>query len=122
MTSKAIIFHNPRCSKSREALGLLQHSNREIEVIEYLKNTPSQADLEKLIKFLGIKPFDLIRKGEPIFKSKFKDKKRSDKQWIETMLKYPELIERPIVVSGNKAVIGRPPSLVLDLLNSGKDI
>jgi arsenate reductase (glutaredoxin) len=117
MSNKILIFHNPQCSKSREALDLLHQSSCEIEVVEYLKNTPSKEELEKLIKLLGIKPVDLVRKSEEIFKTMFKDKKLSDQKWIEAMVNYPKLIERPIVINDGKAVIGRPPSLVLDIIS-----
>lgn len=116
MSQKTIIFHNPSCSKSCESLDLLQNSGTEIEVIHYLEDTPSAKELEKLIKLLGIKPHDLVRKGEEIYLTNFQGKSLSDHEWIEAMIQFPILIERPIVVQGNKALIGRPPKLVLDLL------
>ncbi len=110
------IYHNPRCSKSRETLSLLKDNQQNPEIILYLENPPSNKELTNLIKLLGIKPVELVRKGEAIFKEQYKGKELTDNQWIEAMIKYPKLIERPIVVQGNKAVIGRPPSNALDLL------
>ena len=109
------IWHNPRCSKSREALKLLEEEGIEPQIRQYLKETPSEQEVNDLIKKLGIKPEQLIRKGEAIFKENFKGKTLSNEEWIKAMVEYPKLIERPIVISGDKAVIGRPPSLVLDL-------
>lgn len=116
MDKKIKIYHNPRCSKSRQALHLLDESGADIEVIEYLKETPSIEELTEIIKKLGVNPVELIRKGEEIFKTNFKGKTLSDSEWVEAMLTYPKLIERPIVVKGDKAVIGRPLDAVKDLL------
>jgi len=110
------IYHNPRCSKSRQSLQLLQDKGINPEIIEYLKTPPSVDEITELIAMLGIKPEALIRKGEAVFKENFKGKTLTDQQWIEAMAKFPKLIERPIVVEGKKAVIGRPPTLVLDLI------
>ena len=111
-----IIYHNPRCSKSRQALSMLQEKGIKPEIIEYLKTPPTQKELTALIKKLGIKPEQLVRKGEAIFKEKYKGKNLSDTEWIAAMVEHPKLIERPIVIEGNKAVIGRPPESVLDLV------
>lgn len=110
------ILHNPRCTKSRETLKILQDANVEIEVVEYLKNVPTASELEEIIVKLGIKPFELVRKGEMIFKEQFKGKSLTDGEWIQAMVEFPKLIERPIVIKGNKAEIGRPPERVLNLL------
>lgn len=110
------IFHNPRCRKSRETLALIQDAGTEVEIIEYLNDVPSATELKAVIEKLGISPVDLLRKGEAIFKEQFKGKSLTDGQWIEAMVANPKLIERPIVVKGGKAVIGRPPEKVLDLL------
>lgn len=109
------IFHNPRCSKSREALGLLRENGIEPEIREYLKQPPSETELTALLKKLNIQAVDLIRKGETLFKEQFKGKDLSNEEWIRALAAHPVLIERPIVINGNKAVIGRPPSLVLTL-------
>ncbi|MFT6871407.1 MAG: arsenate reductase [Roseivirga sp.] len=110
------ILHNPRCAKSRETLKILQASSADIEIVEYLKDVPTVSDLEDIINKLGIKPFDLVRRGETIFKEQFKGKSLTDREWVEAMVQYPKLIERPIVIKGDKAELGRPPERVLSLL------
>lgn len=110
------IYHNPRCRKSRETLELLQEKGVEPEIILYLENPPTKQELKTVLEMLGIKPEQLVRKGEPVFKEKFKNKKLTDAQWIDAMIAYPKLIERPIVVEKGKAVIGRPPENVLELI------
>ena len=110
------IYHNPRCRKSRETLQIITDHKIEPEIVEYLKNVPSKTELKGVIKLLGIKAEELIRKGEPIFKENFKGKTLSEDQWIDAMLENPKLIERPIVIKGTKAIIGRPPDKVLDLI------
>ena len=117
---KVTIFHNPRCSKSREAMGLLEDSNCEIEVVEYLKETPTKKELKDLLMKLGLKPFDLVRTKEDIFIKKFKDKKFTDAEWLQIIVENPILLERPIIIDGYKAVIGRPVEKVVDLLNRKK--
>jgi arsenate reductase len=111
------IYHNPRCSKSREGLGLLEEQGAEVEVIHYLKTPPTQEELMEIIRKLDIQPLDLIRKNEKIFKEKYRGKTLSDNDWIAAMVANPILIERPIVFNETKAIIGRPPSLVLTILN-----
>lgn len=110
------IWHNPRCRKSREALELLQGNGQTPEVIEYLKNPPTRKELKDIVGLLNIKPEDLVRKGEQIFKDKYKGKSLTDEQWMDALLENPVLIERPVVISGKKAVIGRPPEKVLELI------
>lgn len=110
------IYHNPRCRKSRETLALIEEKGTDPEIILYLENPPSKKELTNLILMLGIAPFDLIRKGESIYKEQYKGKDLTDQQWIDAMIANPKLIERPIVIQGNKAVLGRPPSNVLELL------
>lgn len=110
------IYHNPRCSKSRQALEILRDNEVEPEVIEYLKEVPTKSELEEIIQLLGVSPEAIIRKGEPDYKDNFKGKNLSDQDWIQAMLDYPKLIERPIIIEGNKAVVGRPPEKVLTLL------
>ena len=110
------IYHNPRCGKSRNTLAILNEKGVDVEIVEYLKDTPSKSELESVIAKLGIKPFDLIRKGETVFRDEYKGKELSDSEWIDAMVSNPILIERPIVVKNDKAVIGRPPENVLNLL------
>lgn len=110
------IYHNPRCTKSRQTLELIRTAGIEPEIIEYLNDVPSEAELKELIALLGIKPYDLLRRGEADFKDHFKGKELSDDEWISAMVKYPKLIERPIVVKQKKAVLGRPPENVKTLL------
>ncbi len=108
-------YHNPRCSKSRQGLELLKENGINPEIVFYLKTPPTEKELTEIIKKLGIKPIQLIRKTEKIFKENFKGKTLSDKEWIQTMVKYPKLIERPILIDQKKAAIGRPPENLLSL-------
>lgn len=110
------IYHNPKCTKSRATLALLQEHGIEPQVIEYLKTPPTAAELKSIVAKLGIKPEQLVRKGEDIYKATYAGKTLTDAQWIDAMVKYPILIERPIVVSGARAVIGRPPENMNALL------
>ncbi len=111
------IYHNPRCTKSRQTLQLLKDRGIEPEVIEYLKTPPSFEELSDIIDKLGIKPRDLIRKQEAEYKANGLDDNQLDNEAIvRTMVNNPILIERPIVTANNKAAIGRPPENVLDIL------
>lgn len=110
------IYHNPRCSKSRQTLQLIKDADKNVEIIEYLNTPPSEAELKYVIALLGISPEQLLRKGEAIYKEKYKGKNYTDDEWIEIMIKNPKLIERPIVVDEDKAILGRPPENVLSLL------
>ena len=110
------IYHNPRCSKSRAGLAILEDSGKEFEVVKYLDNPPSYIELAALIGKLHIKPIELVRKNETIWKEQFKTKQLSDQEIIEAMVANPKLIERPIVVKDNEAVIGRPPENIEHLL------
>lgn len=116
MADSIIVFHNSRCSKSRCALEFLNEKGVDYSVVDYLKNIPTYKDLEEIISKLGIKPEALIRKGEEDFKANIKGKILSDSEWIEAMIKFPKLIERPIVIKGNKAIIGRPTERILKIL------
>lgn len=109
------IFHNPRCSKSRQALQLLQSEGIKFEIIEYLKNPLTKDELKNVVDKLEISPEDLLRKNEADFKSNFKGKELSGDQVIQAMIDYPKLMERPIVVNGNKAKVGRPPESIMEL-------
>ncbi len=110
------IYHNPRCSKSRQTLELIKSNGVEPEVIEYLKEIPSENELKEVLSNLGIQAEELLRKGEAIFKEQYKGKTLTEDEWIKAMIEHPKLIERPIVVKGNTAVLGRPPENVLSLL------
>ena len=109
------IYHNPRCSKSRQTLELIkENSNKEINVVEYLKEPITQKDIEKLLTLLSCSPIDMMRVKEAEFKEQ-NLKAADDKTLIAAMVTTPKLIERPIVSDGNKAVIGRPPENALAL-------
>lgn len=110
------IYHNNRCSKSRCGLEILQNSGKDFEVVKYLDDTLSENDLKEIISLLNIKPIDLVRKNEIIWKENYKNKTLTDAEIVGAMLKYPKLIERPIVVNGKKAVVGRPPELIMDII------
>jgi arsenate reductase (glutaredoxin) len=111
-----MIFHNPRCGKSRAALTLLQDRHIEPEIVEYLKTPPTKEELRVLLEKLRMKPEQLVRKGEEVYKQKYAGRTLTDEQWLDALAKDPILIERPIVVKGREAVIGRPPENVLALL------
>jgi len=110
------IYHNKMCSKSRASYELLKEAGISFETIEYLKTPLNKAQLTELLIKLDIPAVDLIRKGEAIYKTNFKGKELSESEWIDIMIKYPKLIERPIIVKGNKAVIGRPIEKVIQLI------
>ena len=111
-----IYYHNPRCRKSRETLEFLKENGVEPELFFYLKTHPTFEELKDIIEKLGIKPLELIRKNEKIFKENFKGKEFSDDDWIKIMVENPKLIERLIIINGDKAVIGRPKENILKLL------
>ncbi|GAB2191076.1 arsenate reductase (glutaredoxin) [Sessilibacter sp. MAH1] len=111
------IYHNPRCSKSRNTLQIIEEAGIEPEVILYLQTPPSAEDIKDLLTKLGMSARDLLRKGEDDYKANnLSDESLSEDQLIQFMVQYPKLIERPIVVKGNKAVLGRPPENVQALL------
>ena len=111
------IYHNPRCSKSRATLDLLDARGVKPYVVEYLKTPPSAAELKAILKKLRLKPGDIIRKSEPLYAELgLKERQLDDDALIALMAANPILIERPIVVAGGKAAIGRPPETVLKIL------
>lgn len=115
--SQAIIYHNPRCSKSRMTLALLEEQGVEPSIIKYLDTPPDRETLSLILDKLGMKPRDLMRKQEKEYKeNNLADESLSDDQLIDAMLEFPRLIERPIVLANGKAAIGRPPEQVLDIL------
>ena len=109
------IYHNPRCSKSRKTLSLIQENSKEVEIIEYLENTLAFEDLELILVKLGISPIQLVRVKEEIWREIFKGKEMNDDEIIKAMVDNPKIIERPIVINGTKAIIGRPPDRVLEI-------
>lgn len=112
-----VIYHNPRCSKSRQTLDLLRAHGIEPEIVQYLENPPNAATLKTLLGKLGMGARQLLRKGEPEYRSAgLDDPACSDARIIAAMVEHPRLIERPIVVAGDRAVLGRPPENVLALL------
>jgi len=117
------IFHNPRCSKSRQTLAILSENGIDVDIIEYLKDVPSKEALRQIINILDIKPRDLLRKGEAVYKEN--DLRREDlteDDLIQFMVDNPILIERPIVYDDKRAIIGRPPDNVLKLIKWSRTI
>ncbi|HXS91004.1 MAG TPA: arsenate reductase (glutaredoxin) [Steroidobacteraceae bacterium] len=116
MRETLTIYHNPACTKSRETLALIRSRGHEPRVIEYLKTPPSETELTAIVRKLGIKPLELVRRNEQVFKDKYAGKTLADKEWIKALVANPILIQRPIVVRGEEAAIGRPPEDVERLL------
>ena len=110
------IYHNPRCSKSRNTLSIIQEMGNEVEIIEYLNSPPTAKELEVILEMLNIQPIELIRKNEIIWRENYRGKQMRDDEIINAMRENPKLIERPIVVKNGQAIIGRPLKKVLDLL------
>lgn len=114
--SKTIIFHNPRCSKSREGVSILTEMGIDFEIKKYMDTPPTFEELEEILNLLDVDPLAIIRKKEAIFKEKYQNKELSREEWINAMIENPRLIERPIVIEkGKRAVVGRPPVLIKDL-------
>jgi arsenate reductase len=112
------IYHNARCSKSRETMCILNENSKkaEVKIVDYIKTPPTYAELKDILVKLNMKPEQIVRKNEKLFLKKFAGKKFSPEEWIKIMIENPILIERPIVVAKHKAVIGRPPENVEALL------
>ena len=115
--SEFTIYHNPRCSKSRTTLALLQEHGVDPEIILYLETVPGEREIKGLLKKLGITAGQLVRRGEGEYKASGLSAQSSEAELVAAMAKHPKLIERPIVVRGNRAVLGRPPENVLELLS-----
>lgn len=115
---KITVFHKPNCSTCQKTMGLLKESGCELDVVEYLETPPTATELKAVLKKLKIPAESLVRKKESLYKEKYEGKKISEAQWIRIMVKNPILIERPIIIMGNTAVIGRPPERVLDLIQN----
>jgi arsenate reductase len=110
------VYHNPRCSKSRGACQILAERGIEAEVVEYLKTPPSRAELAELLKKLGLPAEALVRKGEATYKEHYAGRNLTEDEWLDALAAHPILIERPIAIKGERAVIARPPEKVLDIL------
>lgn len=110
------IWHNPKCSKSREALALLEEKGEKIEVVKYLESSLSRQDIEVLLKKLGVSARELMRTKEDIYKELGLSDVEEEAKLIDAMVEHPKLIERPIIIQGNRAVIGRPVERVVEFL------
>ncbi len=110
------IYHNPRCRKSRETLALIESAGIEPQIVLYLDDVPTKKELKAILKMLDIDAESLIRKGEAVYKQEYKGKTLSESEWIQAMIDHPKLIERPIVIKDDQAIIGRPPENVQALL------
>lgn len=115
------IYHNPRCSKSREGLDLLKNSGKDFQVVEYLKQIPSKEEIKEILKMLKIPAIDLVRKNEALWKENYKGKSLSEDEIIQAIAENPKLMERPIVVMNGKAVIGRPPGNIIALMKNEQE-
>ena len=115
--NKVVIYHNPRCSKSRETLQILQDNNVDPEIIDYQEPPPSAEDLRHVIALLEVSARDLLRTTEQVYQdANLEDDSWSEDEIVEAICRYPSLLRRPIVISGNRAVFGRPPSRVLEII------
>jgi arsenate reductase (glutaredoxin) len=116
MQNELIIYHNPRCSKSRAGLKYLEENNIEHKVRLYLTDLLSEEELTELIKKTGLKPEDLVRKHEDLYKKEYKGSELSNEQWIKVIVENPRLLHRPLIEKGDKAVFAQPPEKVLSIL------
>ena len=112
------IFHNPRCKKSRNALSLISSSGETIQVVNYLKDIPTKAELLQVMERLGMAPEALVRKNESLWKEKYKGRTFSDDEIIDLLLEHPKLIERPILIKGNRSIIGRSEDKVREFMKT----
>ena len=115
---EVLIYHNARCSKSRAVCALVAARGIEARIVEYLKTPPSREELQGLLKKLGMEPFALVRRGESVFQENYAGKTLDEEAWLDALVAHPILIERPIVVRGERAVVGRPPEKVLELIEA----
>ena len=120
MTSQELtIYHNPSCSKSRETLQILEYHKFLPRIIEYLDTPPSALKISEIVKKLGLAPIDLLRTTEKAYiDAKYQADLMTDQEIIEAIVKHPSLLQRPIVICGNKAIIGRPPATVMDIIST----
>ena len=115
------MYFKPNCATCQTAMKIVkQHTKEKIETVEYLVEVPTSNDIKEILKMLGVKAEQLVRKKEPLYKEQFEGKKMSNNEWIKILIKHPILIERPIVVYGDKAIIGRPPETIVDFLKEHK--
>lgn len=110
------IYHNPRCAKSRQTLSIIREAGEEPEIIEYLKTPLTEEELTDIFKKLNLPIEYLIRKGEEVYKMEYKGKELTDEEWIKALVSHPKMLERPIVINEDKAILGRPPENVNQLL------
>lgn len=110
------IYHNPRCGTSRKTLALIEAAGHSPEVVLYMKDALTKNELKETLVKLNVKAEDIVRKKESIFKEIFQGKTLTDDEWIDAMIEYPKLMQRPIVIKGDKAILGRPIENVNDLL------
>ena len=112
------IYHNPRCRKSREGLAIVEASGKDFEIVRYLDEVPTATELKGVLNKLGMSAEQLVRKNEAVWKENYKGKDLDENEIIEAMVSNPKLIERPIVIEGEKAVLGRPPENIAEFLNN----
>ena len=115
---EVVIYHNARCSKSRSACEIVAGRGIEARIVEYLKTPPSQDELRAVLQKLGMKASELVRRGEEEYKQHYAGRTLTEDEWLDALIEHPILIERPIVVRGDRAVVGRPPEKVLELLDA----
>lgn len=112
------VYHNPRCSKSRSACEILAAKGIKTRIINYLETPPNKEELRGILKKLGMSPSELVRRGEAVFKENYAGKTLDEEQWLDALTAHPILIERPIIARGHRAVVGRPPEKVLELIET----
>jgi len=110
------IYHNPRCSKSRETLKYINEKGVSVDIVEYLKHPPTKQELQSILKKLKMAPIDIVRVGELLWKEHYANRELSPEEVLDAIVKNPILLERPIVIDGDRAILGRPPENVLELL------
>ena len=115
---EVVIYHNARCSKSRSACEIVAGRGIEAHIVEYLKTPPSRDELRAVLQKLGMKASELVRRGEEECKQHYAGRTLTEDEWLDALIEHPILIERPIVVRGDRAVVGRPPEKVLELLDA----
>lgn len=118
MRNELVLYHNPRCGKSRGALSILLSSDHKYRIVEYLKTPPTAPEIRELVRKTGLPANQLLRKGEDIYKQLFPKGVPSEEEAVDAMTRYPILIERPILVDGDRALVARPPELIHDFLKN----